>query len=134
MGLVIVFYYLSVSSIAERSICWIFTIAQLVVSALWYVELNWPASCDTCIARSIASWVVQGESTCAPVVHFSFVQVGIVWEITCIVSSCTCDKRNTWGSIFSFSIANWLGNRHCFILWEISDIIRLGLSFLCWWF
>ena len=87
MGLMVVFDYLSMSSIAEGSVGWVLAVAQFVVPALVHVEWHGTAPSYSCVAGSIAIWVTQTKPTGAPGVDLALLEIGVVWEKTCMQRS-----------------------------------------------
>lgn len=80
--LVVSSYHVPVSTIAKWSICWILAVTQLVVSAFWYIECHWSASCYVSIAWPVTTRVRLTQTAWTPWIHFSRLQVWIVWEPT----------------------------------------------------
>jgi hypothetical protein len=81
---VVVFDQLTMSPIAEGSIRTVFAVAQLVVSALAYVEIDGSASGQHSIAGSVAAGVCQTQSAGTPAVDLALVEVSVVGEPTYI--------------------------------------------------
>jgi hypothetical protein len=84
VSFVVIFDELSVSSVAKGSVGGVLTVAEFVVSAFGYVELQWTATSHIGVAAAVAVRVVERNAARAPVVHFAFLEVSIVWEPTYI--------------------------------------------------
>jgi hypothetical protein len=86
VGFVMILDHISMSSITERSVGWIFAIAQFVVSTLTHVELYRSASRHCSVTGSVAIRVLQAQTARAPVVDFSLLQIGVIGEPTYFVT------------------------------------------------
>ena len=80
----IIFNHLSMSSITKRSISWIFTITEFIISTFWYIKLNWSTSCYHSITCSITTWITLWKSTWTPSIYFSLLKICIIWKPTFI--------------------------------------------------
>lgn len=127
VSFVMEFDEVSMSSIAEGSVRWVFAIAQLIVSTLAHVELNWPATSDSRVTGSVTTRIGLTHSASAPAVYFSLLQICVIGEPSYISFCFTGDEGNAWRSVFAFSVANTFGDGYGLISWEIWDIVW-------WWF
>lgn len=92
--------HISVSTITEWSVCWVFTIAKFVVTALWDVECNWSASGYVSVAWTITTWVGLTQTAWAPWINFSLLQISVVREPTWIAKKVPLIKGIDGGLYF----------------------------------
>jgi len=123
VGQIVIFDDQSMGVAAERSISWEFTIANLVVSTFWDVEVHGSISCDEVIAHTVAPGTVLGDTARAPLINFSSLQVHVIREIT-------SNKGNACRSVSTLLVGDNFGKWDNFLVREISDIIRFSVNSL----
>jgi hypothetical protein len=121
---VIILDDLSVCIVAEGRIGSELAVAEFIVSTLADVELDGPVSSGQLIAKHIAPRVTLRNSTRAPIVNFSLLQISVVWVVTSI-------QGNTRRSVATLRVGDRLRERNCLLSREVSDVIGLLLGSGC---
>ena len=126
MSIIMIFDNQSVSVAAEWSISWKLTVANLVISTFRDVEIHGTVSSNQVVTHTITPRSILWNTAWTPLIYFSFLQIHVIREIT-------SNQRNTSGSISSFLVWDDFWKRNNFLVWKISNIIRLLFSSWCRW-
>lgn len=92
--------HISVSSITEWCVCWVFTVTKFVISAFWDIESNWSASGNVTVAWTVTAWIGLTQTAWAPWVNFTLLQISVVWEPTWIAKKLPLMKGIDGGLYF----------------------------------
>ena len=82
VGLVVEADQVSVSAIAERSICRLLALTHLIVPTFVDVETHWSAASRGLVAHRVAEGTRDTDATGTPVIHLPTLQIDVVGPVT----------------------------------------------------
>ena len=110
-------HYMLMCAVAERGVGAHLAVAELVVAALRYIEVNRSAPSNKPFALSVAEGAYLGVTASAPLVNLSSVEVDVRWVDTLICG-------HTWRPVTPFLVWSAFVEMNDLLLWEICHIVH----------